>query len=261
MTIFDKVDLILSKQSSSIFTTKEVIQLCSDEYSLNPNSVRPADYCYNRINNGISNDKNILIYLGFGEFKYVGKSYNYQGWVYQRPKGSSEDIIVGQWKNGNYLPVESPIYSALPEHNSIRDVWKLNQQHIEKLYQDYLELLEVEMNLLGCKPTELRHLIGRIGEFKCALLTNGQLSSVPNQHGFDVIAENGRKISVKTTAQISGFVTINSKTVDLVDELMLIQFKNSQFTVAYHGPVEPALEVARLYKDKYELDIAKASKL
>lgn len=190
----------------------------------------------------------------------MGKSYNYQGWVYQRPKGSGEDVIVGQWKNGNYLPVELPIHSDILEQN-IPDVWRLNQQHIEKLYQDYLELLEVEINLLGCKPTELRHLIGRIGEFKCALLTNGQLSSVPNQHGFDVIAENGRKISVKTTAQISGFVTINSKTVDLVDELMLIQFKNSQFTVAYHGPVEPALEVARLYKDKYELDITKASKL
>ncbi len=115
--------------------------------------------------------------------------------------------------------------------------------------------------MLGCKPTELRHLIGRIGEFKCALLTNGQLSSVPNQHGFDVIAECGRKISVKTTAQTSGFVTINSKTVDLVDELMIIQFRNNEFSIVYHGPVEPALNVARLYKEKYELDIEKARRL
>lgn len=260
MTIFEKVNLVLSQQITSIFTTSEIKQLCSDKHNLNPSSVIPTDYCYNRINNGISNNKNILIYLGFGEFKYVGQSYNYQGWVYQRPKGYNEDIIVGQWKNGSYFPVESPLTSPLPEHD-LRDAWKLNQQHIEKLYQDYLELLEVEINILGCKPTELRHLIGRLGEFKCALITKGQLSALPNQHGFDVIAKCGRKISVKTTAQTSGFVTINSKTVDLVDELMIIQFRNNEFSISYHGPVKPALAAARLYKGKYELDIEKARRL
>ncbi|WP_447079592.1 DUF7225 domain-containing protein [Vibrio alginolyticus] len=111
MTIFEKVNQVLSQQIATIFTTKEIKQLCSDEHNLNPSSVIPTDYCYNRINNGIRNDKNILIYLGFGEFKYVGQSYSYHGWVYQRPKGYNEDIIVGQWKNGSYFPVQSPITS------------------------------------------------------------------------------------------------------------------------------------------------------
>ncbi|MCL1067230.1 hypothetical protein L2735_10465 [Shewanella olleyana] len=260
MTVFEKVELVLSQQNTTIFTTKKIKELCSEEYGLNPTSIIPTDYCYNRINNGIGNNKNILIYMGFGEFKFVGKSFKYQGWVYQRPRGKNEDLIVGKWNNGEYLALTSPIAAPMPEHE-LRDAWKLNQKHIDKLYQDYIELLEVEINLLGCKPTELRHLIGRIGEFKCALLTNGHLSSVPNQHGFDVIAENGKKISVKTTAQKTGFVSINPKTANLVDELMLIQFLNNQFSVIYHGPVSEAIEIAKEYGGKYELDILKASQL
>ena len=30
-------------------------------------------------------------------------------------------------------------------------------------------MLRFEMNILGCKATELRHLIGRLGEFLCPL--------------------------------------------------------------------------------------------
>ena len=61
-----------------------------------------------------------------------------------------------------------------------------------------MELLELEVNVFGVKPTEVRHLIGRIGEFKCALITNGSLSHEVNQHGFDVVAES-RKIRLKTS--------------------------------------------------------------
>src|SRR3546814_11525292 len=56
----------------------------------------------------------------------------------------------------------------------------------------------------GVKPTEVRHLIGRLGEFHCALQVGGNLAHMANQHGFDVVCSNDRRISVKTTAQVSG---------------------------------------------------------
>jgi len=38
----------------------------------------------------------------------------------------------------------------------------------------------------GVPPTELRHLIGRIGELYAALITNGQMATEVNQKGYDV---------------------------------------------------------------------------
>lgn len=259
--MFDKVDQVLSSQNFKIFTTAQIKQLAEDNYGLNKSSVIPSDYCYNRINEGIGFDKNILIYLGFGEFLYVGKSYKYKGLVFQKTKGEREDKIVGKWHDGVYHPIQ-PRFFRFPDF-TLSNASELNQVQIEKLYQNYLELLELEQDLLGCQPTELRHLIGRIGEFKCALLTNGKLSSVPNQHGFDVISEVGKKISVKTTAQqnSSDFYSINANTVNLFDELMLIQLKDGEFSVVYYGDISPAIEVARKYRGKYELGINKASNL
>ncbi|WP_058361165.1 DUF6998 domain-containing protein [Xanthomonas translucens] len=71
---------------------------------------------------------------------------------------------------------------------------------IQQLYDKYLELVRLETEEFGVKPTELRHLIGRLGEFYCALQASGTLAHFANQHGFDVVCGNGRRISVKTTA-------------------------------------------------------------
>lgn len=196
-----------------------------------------------------------MIYLGFGEYRYVGSDYKYEGWVYHRERGDTRDKIVGQWKNGVYVFLDLDV-------DTIKiDMSKLQKTQLETLYQEYIELFDVELNMLGCKPTELRHLIGRIGEFKCALATNGRLASVPNQHGFDVISAKGKRISVKTTAQTSGFISINFRTVNFVDELMVIQFQSGKFVIIYHGPIKPALEVARVFNNRYELDILKVKKL
>ena len=260
MTIFEKVNEVLKDQSNSIFTTSEIKSLCYKKYSLNKSSVIPSDYCYNRTNKGIGTDKNILIYLGFGEYRYVGSDYKYEGWVYHREKGSKEDKLVGQWKNGVYVSLIEETTTVEAGRPS-KTLSNLQKAQIESLYQEYLELLEVELGLLGCSPTELRHLIGRIGEFKCALATNGRLTSVPNQHGFDVISAKEKRISVKTTAQASGFISINSGTVDFADELMVVQFRLGEFVILYHGPIKPALDLARVYNNKYELDISKIKKL
>ncbi|NOU41037.1 MAG: hypothetical protein HOO85_07185 [Methylotenera sp.] len=139
----------------------------------------------------------------------------------------------------------------------------ISTEQIKILYDKYLELIKLEVNIFGVKPTEVRHLIGRLGEFYCALEVSGTLAHTPNQHGFDVICKNGRRISVKTTAQKTGFVPISSKTVHLVDDLMIIQYLDGKFSTVYYGGIKTAVEAARFYEQvgNFELDIAKARKL
>ena len=134
---------------------------------------------------------------------------------------------------------------------------------IRQLNDHYSELIRLETEEFGIKPTEVRHPIGRLGEFYCALETNGQLAHTANQHGFDVISENGRKISVKTTAQTSGFVAISARTINKADDLKILQYLNGEINVVYYGAISIAISDARLYEKSgnYELDIAPASVL
>lgn len=139
----------------------------------------------------------------------------------------------------------------------------ITADQIKYLYDKYLDLIRLEIQEFGVKPTEVRHLIGRLGEFYCALNLNGALAHQANQHGFDVVCGNGRKVSVKTTAQITDFVPISKSTIDKVDDLMIVQYRDGQLSTVYYGPVGPAAEAARYYDSvgKYELDITKARKL
>jgi hypothetical protein len=137
----------------------------------------------------------------------------------------------------------------------------LTKNQIKILYDKYLEIIKLETIELGCSPTEVRHLIGRLGEFYCALKTNGTLASETNQHGFDVISEDGRRISVKTTAQINGFVSINKNTLNKVDDIMIIQYINDDLQIIYYDKIENATKDCRTWKDNFELDISKAKKM
>ena len=139
----------------------------------------------------------------------------------------------------------------------------ITTDRIRVLYNKYLELVKLEIDEFGVKPTEVRHLIGRLGEFYCALTVHGALAHDANQHGFDVVAKNGRKISVKTTAQKSGFVPISKSTLDKVDDLMIVQYSDGALTTIYYGDINPAVLAARYYDSvgKYELDISKARRL
>lgn len=134
---------------------------------------------------------------------------------------------------------------------------------VQHLYDKYLELIQLETTEFGVKPTEVRHLIGRLGEFYCALRVGGTLAHVANQHGFDVVCAQGRRISVKTTAQITGFIPITKASLDKVDDLMIIQYREGKLAIVYYGPIAPATEAARYYDHigKFELDIAKARRL
>ena len=152
-----------------------------------------------------------------------------------------------------------------PKEQSLKEiepglVGTLGPEKTKVLYEKYLDLIRLEISEFGVKPTEVRHLIGRLGEFYCALSVDGALAATPNQHGFDVISKNGRRVSVKTTSQKSGFVRISDSTLEKVDDLMLIQYKDQSLSVIYYGAVMAAVGVARHYPELgwYELDLAKA---
>lgn len=125
---------------------------------------------------------------------------------------------------------------------------KITSDQIKKLYDKYLELIHLEVLKFGVKPTEVRHLIGMLGEFYCALKVNSSLAHTPNQHGFDVLSESGRRISVKTTAQIRGFVPISASTLDKVDDIIILQYINDGLQEIYYGEINKAVEAARFYK-------------
>jgi len=102
--------------------------------------------------------------------------------------------------------------------------------------------------------------MGRIGEFLCVLQTNGQLALNANEPGYDVIGEDGRKISVKTTAQTNGFIAINRNTFHLCD-IFIVQYKNDMFQVLFFGEKERIVDSCRIYENTYELDISKLIKI
>ena len=140
---------------------------------------------------------------------------------------------------------------------------KLSTDQIHKLYKKYLAIIKLETSIFGLKPTEVRHLMGRLGEFRCALEVGGTLAPVANQHGFDVLSKSGKKISVKTTAQKTGFIAISSATSNKADELMILQFMDSKLSIVYYDKMSKACKDAKYWPDvkRYNLGIAKARKL
>ncbi|WP_053135945.1 hypothetical protein [Pseudomonas sp. CMR5c] len=139
----------------------------------------------------------------------------------------------------------------------------ITPERIQILHDKYLELIKLEVNEFGVKATEVRHLIGRLGEFHCALQLGGTLASQANQHGFDVLCRKGRRVSVKTTAQMNGFVPISKSTIDRVDDIMVVQYLEGALTTIYYGEIAVAIGSARYYapSGQYELDISKARRL
>ena len=136
-------------------------------------------------------------------------------------------------------------------------------ERVQELRDRYDELLRLEVSEFGVKPTEVRHLVGRLAEFECALIVGGTLAHRSNQHGFDVVAPDDRKISVKATAQKTGFVAISRNTLRFADDLMIFQYTNSKLSMIHYGCIQRAVSAARLYapSNNFELDISKAKAL
>ncbi|WP_090792590.1 DUF7225 domain-containing protein [Pelagirhabdus alkalitolerans] len=248
MTIYDQIKTVMQERKDPLISPAELKDELYDRFGTNPKSVIISDYCYNLYNKGIAFDRHLFERINRATYKYLGENYPYTGLIFQRPRGSEDDQIVGEWQQG-----KKTINTDLEDG-------AISTEQMKKLFEEYSRILNYEINVLGCQPTEVRHLLGRLGEFYCAIYKNGHLAKEVNQHGFDVWKGQTR-ISVKTTAQTKDFITINSKTFDQFDYLFVLQYINDEFHILYDGPKEPILKIARVYKDKYEVSLSGLKRL
>lgn len=244
-TIYEQLKEVLDGREGEIVTASEMRELLATKYGTNKDSVKLSDFCYNRYNNGITFTKHLFQYIDQNMYKYLGENAQYTGLIFHKKSGETSESIVGEWING--------------EKYMQRD--GLSKAQVSQLYTYYNEILRYELHILKSKPTELRHLMGRMGEFLCVLQTDGKLALNANEPGFDVISAEGRKISVKTTAQTSGFIAINRNTFHLFDDLFIVLYKNDSFQVLFYGEKEQIVDSCRIYENTYELDLSKLKKL
>ena len=107
MTVIEEVyETFRNFQIGTVFSTSEIKRMVSSNFSRNPSSIIPTDYCYNRFNNGIDFDEHLKIfeYLGIGKFKYLGKNYPYSGKVYHKPHRNSE-FCIGEFIEGIFKKI------------------------------------------------------------------------------------------------------------------------------------------------------------
>ncbi|USK57835.1 hypothetical protein LIS82_26825 (plasmid) [Cytobacillus solani] len=249
MTIYEQLKEVLKERKGDTLTSTEIIDRLISKFKTNRSSINLADYCYNRYNYGISFNKHLFIYITRNTYRFVGENHPYTGLIFHKPKGSEQESVVGEWDNGQLF-----LYKY---QTNTQETIGISQ--IKKLYEEYLEILRFEIHVLGCKATELRHLLGRLGEFFCVLYTNGELAKVTNQHGYDVI-KDGRRISVKTTAQDSNFISINKNTFDNFDDFFVVQYKDDDFKLLFYGPKEE-IPSPRTNGNIYEVNISSLKKI
>ena len=78
-----------------IATRAELIYFVHNKYAINESSIIPSDYCYNRINDGITLSKPTLFeYLGRSNYRCLGENHPYTGDIYHKKQ------IVGICQNG-----------------------------------------------------------------------------------------------------------------------------------------------------------------
>lgn len=122
----------------------------------------------------------------------------------------------------------------------------LNQMQTIQSLGNNLAMLQQEVETFGVSATETRHLVGRIGELYACVITNGQMAPNTNEKGYDVVSNNGERISVKTTATTttSGGATFNLKTLEFVDRVMIMRINEDlEIEVLFDASTEEAGEL------------------
>ena len=110
MTIDDQMATIANELADEfeydhIITRSELQSIMRQRFGVASGSVIPSDYCYNRLNNGITLEKPTLFeFLGGGRYRCLGENYCYNGPIKHRPRGSNVDEIVGQCIDGERIP-------------------------------------------------------------------------------------------------------------------------------------------------------------
>ena len=110
MTIDEQLTIVANEladefECEHIITRSELQNIMRQRFNVTPGSVIPSDYCYNRLNNGITLKKPTLFeFLGGGRYRCLGENHCYNGPIKHRPRGSSIDEIVGQCIDGERIP-------------------------------------------------------------------------------------------------------------------------------------------------------------
>lgn len=100
MTIDEKITAAVQELLSIhgvgyICSTAELKAFIQERYDITSGSIIPSDYCYNRVNDGITLAKPTLFeYVEYGKYRLLGKDYPYEGVVYHK------ELVVGHCKNG-----------------------------------------------------------------------------------------------------------------------------------------------------------------
>lgn len=98
------------------FKTQEIIDMVKFKYQIKDSSITPSDYCYNRMNidkwkNPKLLDFNIFEYKDRNTYRYLGGNYPYNGIINYKTNGSSEDIVVGEWNNGEKTIYDKTVFN------------------------------------------------------------------------------------------------------------------------------------------------------
>lgn len=101
MTIDQKMvaavqDLIDTFGVGYVATRAELKEFIQNKYRITSGSIIPSDYCYNRVNDGITLTKPTLFeYLGRSSYRCLGTNYPYNGDIYHKEQ------IVGRCQKGS----------------------------------------------------------------------------------------------------------------------------------------------------------------
>ena len=108
----------------------------------------------------------------------------------------------------------------------------MTQMQIIQSLSEAMSWLEKEL-AWGVPAAELRHLNGRIGELYVALIANGQMATEVNQKGYDVISQDGERISVKTTTMDvgTGHIPFNPNTLGEVDRVFILRINTDEMQI------------------------------
>lgn len=101
-----------TRDEGCIVDSSEIREFIGMKYSMNKNSLLPSDFCYNRINDGISVDHPAYFeYMDGNKYRCWGENYPFNGQVFHKEK-HGEEIVVGECINGMKM--------LFPEHK--RDI-------------------------------------------------------------------------------------------------------------------------------------------
>ena len=133
----------------------------------------------------------------------------------------------------------------------------ISQKDMINSLSNLLNWLEQENNW-GTNNGELKFLTGRIGEIYVAIMTNGLMAEMTNQRGYDVVSEDGEKISVKATTCMKGThkFSFNKNTLNEVDRVVLVyvNVEEVSITIIYD---ELKDEAEKLMNDSGSISMSK----